>query len=411
MYKRPMYQKVMERIEGPRGFMQVLAGPRQVGKSTLAHQIRQSLSFPSHYASADRSSLHGTTWIEQQWKIGRQSAQNTHDSQGVLLILDEIQKISNWSDTVKKLWDEDTDHHLNLKVMLLGSATLLIQTGLGESLAGRFEIIPCPHWSFKECREAFDWTLEEYIYFGGYPGAAMLIQDEDRWSRYIVDSIIETSISRDVMLMTRIHKPALLRRVFELGCHYTGHILSYQKMLGQLQDAGNVSTLAHYLELLSGAGLVGGLQKFSPDRLLQKSSSPKFQVFNSALTTSQNHLPFENSQRNPEVWRNLIECAIGAHLINSALSSKIEIFYWKEGNYEVDFIVRKGEAILTLTIHPSKKGVRFGGAKAFSKIHGLHHHLVVGEGGIPVDVFLLTPLEFWIDCNSKNPGKAVKKRA
>lgn len=407
MYKRPLYQKVMGRIEGPRGFMQVLAGPRQVGKSMLAHQIRQSLSFPSHYASADNSSLHDSTWIEQQWEIGRQCAENAHNAQGALLILDEIQKISCWSDMVKKLWDEDTAQGLNLKVMLLGSATLLIQTGLGESLAGRFEIIPCPHWSFEESRDAFDWTLEEYIYFGGYPGASVLIQNEDRWSRYIIDSIIETSISRDVMLMTRIHKPALLRRVFELGCHYTGYVLSYQKMLGQLQDAGNVSTLAHYLELLSGAGLVAGLQKFSPDRLRQKSSSPKFQVFNSALTTAQNHLTFEGIQRNPEAWRNLIECAIGAHLINSALSSKVEIFYWKEGNHEVDFIIRKGETILTLMVKPRKKGVRFGGIEAFSKIYGPHHHLVVGEGGVPVDEFLLTPLESWIDFNSEK----FKKRA
>lgn len=138
MYKRPLYQKVMERIEGPRSFMQVLAGPRQVGKSTLAHQIRESLSFPSHYASADGSSLHDTTWIEQQWEVGRQKAQNVPDARGALLILDEIQKISNWSDAVKKLWDNNTAQKVNLKVMLLGSATLLIQTGLGESLAGRF---------------------------------------------------------------------------------------------------------------------------------------------------------------------------------------------------------------------------------------------------------------------------------
>jgi|JI6StandDraft_1071083.scaffolds.fasta_scaffold83420_1 predicted AAA+ superfamily ATPase len=405
MYKRPLYQKVMERIEGPRSFMQVLAGPRQVGKSTLAHQIRESLSFPSHYASADSSSLHDTTWIEQQWEMGRQRAQNASDAQGALLILDEIQKISDWSDTVKKLWDEDTAQRLNLKVMLLGSATLLIQTGLGESLAGRFELIPCPHWSFEECRDAFHWTLERYIYFGGYPGSALLIQDEDRWSRYIVDSIIETSISRDVMLMTRIHKPALLRRVFELGCHYTGHVLSYQKMLGQLQDAGNVSTLAHYLELLSGAGLVTGLQKFSPDRLRQKSSSPKFQVFNSALTTAQSHLSFESTQRNPEAWRNLIESAIGAHLINSALSSRIEIFYWKEDNYEVDFVIRKGETILTLMVKPSKKGVRLGGVEAFSKVQGQHHNLIVGEGGIPVDEFLLTPLESWMGFSLEKPRK------
>lgn len=407
MYKRPLYEKAMKRIEGPRNFMQVLAGPRQVGKSTLAHQMRKNLSFPSHYASADGSSLHDSTWIEEQWEIARRNARDVKHPQGAVLILDEIQKIPYWADMVKKLWDEDTAHNLNLKVMLLGSATLRIQTGLGESLAGRFEVISIPHWSFQECRDAFDWTLEQYIYFGGYPGAAKLIQDEERWSNYIVDSIIETTISRDIMLMTRIHKPALLRRVFELGCHYTGDVLSYQKMLGQLQDAGNATTLAHYLDLLSEAGLVAGLQKFSLDRLRQKVSSPKLQVFNTALTTAQSHLSFESMQQNKEAWRNLIEATIGAHLINSALGTKIEIFYWKEGNYVVDFVVRKGETIITIMVKPPKKGIGIRAVEVFSEMYNPQQNLIVGEDGIPVDQFLLTPLETWIGLATGD----LKKRA
>lgn len=235
----------------------------------------------------------------------------------------------------------------------------------------------------------------------------MLIQDEERWASYIVDSIIETSISRDIMLMTPIHKPVLLRRIFELGCHYTGHILSYQKMLGQLQDAGNVSTLAHYLELLSGAGLVAGLQNFSLNQLQQKASSPKFQVFNSALTTAKSHLSFESAQQNPEVWNNLIKCTIGAHLINSTLNPKIEVFYWQENNYEVDFVVRKGETFLTIRVKSSKKGERSGAIEAFSRLYGAHPHLIVGEDAIPVDEFLLTPLESWINFDYEK----LKKRA
>ncbi len=407
MYRRPLYQKVLERIKGPKGFMQVLAGPRQVGKSTLAHQIRDSISFPSHYASADGSSLRDSEWLERQWEIGRLNVQKSSNSDGALLILDEIQKIPNWSDTVKELWDDDVAHNVNLKVLLLGSATLLIQTGLGESLAGRFEVIPVPHWSFEECRDAFDWTLEQYIYFGGYPGAATLISDEERWSRYIIDSIIETSISRDIMLMTRIHKPTLLRRVFELGCHYTGHVFSYQKMLGQLQDAGNASTLAHYLELLSKAGLVTGLEKFFADRLRQKISSPKLQVFNTALTTAQSHLSYENTKQDKEVWRSLTEAAIGAHLINSTLGTRAEIFYWKEGNLEVDFVIRNGETIITLMINPGKKKGKTHGVDVFSEIYHPSRNLIIGEQDISLEKFLLTPLESWIELGSV----PVKKRA
>ena len=408
MYKRPLYQKIMQRMEEPRAFMQVLAGPRQVGKSTLAHQVKGALPLLSHYASADGISLGDPAWIAEQWELGRLLAKEA-GSQGALLILDEIQKIPYWSDAVKKLWDEDTFHKLNLKVLLLGSATLLIQTGLGESLAGRFEVIPVPHWSFGECREAFDWTLEKYIYFGGYPGAVRFISDEDRWSRYIIDSIIETSISRDIMLMTRVHKPALLRNVLELGCYYTGHVLSYQRMLGQLQDAGNSSTLAHYLELLSQAGLVTGLQKFYPHHLHQRASSPKLQVFNTALTTAHSHFTFERIQQNQEAWNRLVATCIGAHLLNSALGTKVKIFYWKEGSQEIDFIVQKRETVLTIRVKNTTKEKYLPEFDRFDQINHPYtqKNLLIGKCGIPVKDFLLTPLDYWIDSAEDN----VRKRA
>lgn len=396
MYKRLLYKQIMERVEGPRIFMQVLVGPRQVGKTTLAHQIRENISVPSHYASSDGYSLRDEAWLEQQWENGRQVALKAPHQLGALLVLDEIQKIPYWSDIVKKLWEEDTVNNLNLKVMILGSSSLLIQTGLGESLAGRFELIPISHWSFKECREAFNYTLEEYMYFGGYPAAAVLIKNEERWSRYIVDSLIETSISRDIMLMTRVHKPALLRRVFELGCLCTGSVVSYQKMLGQLQDAGNAATLAHYLELLSEAGLVAGLQKFSLDPTHQKSSSPKLQVLNTALATAQESLSFKEAQQDQKCWNNLIKCAIGAHLLNSSFGTRIKIFYWREDNRSIDFILKIGKTIIAVDVNSAKKGKNIQGIEAFTKKYQPTKVLVVGEGGIPVEEFLLSPLEKWM---------------
>jgi hypothetical protein len=396
MYKRPLYQKIMERVTDSRNFIQVLAGPRQVGKTTLAHQIRDTISCPSHYAAADGYSLRDTAWIEQQWDIGREIAKKSQDPLGALLILDEIQKIPHWSEAVKKLWDEDTAHHVNLRVLMLGSSSLLIQTGLGESLAGRFETIPISHWLFEECRDAFNWTLEQYIYFGGYPAAASLIKNEDRWASYVLDSLIETSISRDIMLMTRVHKPALLRRVFELGCLCSGSVVSYQKMLGQLQDAGNAATLAHYLELLEGVGLLAGVQKFSLDATQQKASSPKLQVLNTALATVQNSLSFEETRKDRELWKRLVECAIGAHLVNSHFGTRAEIFYWKEGNRSVDFILRKGKKLIVVDINHSHKGRNIQGIETFKEKFDPTKIIYVGEGGIPVEDFLSKPLEAWV---------------
>ncbi|MCD4670558.1 MAG: AAA family ATPase, partial [Actinomycetia bacterium] len=248
-YKRPIYSKILKRIKEKRQFIQVLAGPRQVGKTTLARQIINDYKSPIHYASADEPTLRDRSWLNQQWDIARLKIAEEKKSVA-LLIIDEVQKVSGWSETVKRLWDEDTANKTNLKVILLGSSPLLMQKGLTESLAGRFETIPVMHWSFAEMRDCFNIALERYIYFGGYPGAARLIINRQRWRQYILDSLIETTISRDILLMTRVDKPALLRRLFHLGCEYSGQILSYQKMIGQLQDAGNTTTLAHYLELL-----------------------------------------------------------------------------------------------------------------------------------------------------------------
>ncbi|MEI8295647.1 MAG: ATP-binding protein [Alphaproteobacteria bacterium] len=396
MYKRPIYSKIIKQLEGPRSFIQVLAGPRQVGKTTIAQQVIEAFAPAAHYASADDLTLRDIAWIEQQWEIGRLRAKHDANTSGALLILDEIQKIPHWSDIVKKLWDEDATSRIPLKVMILGSSVPLIQKGITESLAGRFELIPISHWGFEECRAAFGWTVEQYIYFGGYPGAAQLFEDEERWSRYVVDSLIETAISRDIMLMTNIHKPALLRRLFELGCNYSGQVLSYQKMLGQLQDTGNTTTLAHYLELLSGAGLLTGLPKFSGELLRIKASSPKLQVLNTALITAQSTLSFKETQEDREAWGRLVECAIGAHLVNSTRGSKIEVFYWREGNKEVDFVIRKGEVLVAIEVKSSMRRTSFLGLEDFSKRFHPTRKLLVGGQGILIDEFLLRSPEYWL---------------
>ena len=213
----------------PRRFLQVVLGARQVGKTTLVAQVADNSGLPTRFATADESTLRGTTWIEQQWEAARLAADES-GKQGSLLVLDEVQKVPGWSETVKRLWDQDTRAHRHLKVVVLGSAPLLVQRGLTESLAGRFELLHLPHWSFAEMRDAFGLTVDDYISHGGYPGAAPLRKDVDRWSHYIRDSLIETTISRDVLLLARVHRPALRRRLFELGCSYSGQILSYTKM-------------------------------------------------------------------------------------------------------------------------------------------------------------------------------------
>jgi len=249
MFERSYLKSLKARIEEPRKFIQVIFGPRQVGKTTMVTQLLSQLSIASLYESADAVSATNSIWLMQVWESAR-LRMKTSGAKEFLLVIDEIQKINNWSEIVKQKWDRDTGEGVNIKVIILGSSRLLIQTGLADSLAGRFETIYLEHWSYSEMNAAFGWNFEEYVFFGGYPGSAFLIKNEERWKNYIRDSLIETSISKDILMLTRVDKPALLKRLFELGCLYSGQILSYTKITGQLQDAGNTTTLANYLNLL-----------------------------------------------------------------------------------------------------------------------------------------------------------------
>ena len=390
-YQRPQHATLLARLNEPRRFIQVVAGPRQVGKTTLVQQACASSGLPVQYASADEPTLRGAEWIAQQWELARLRA----GEGSAVLVLDEVQKIGAWSEAVKRLWDEDTRHKVALKVVLLGSAPLLIQRGLTESLAGRFEVLHLPHWSAQEMREAFGWTVAQSIFHGGYPGAAGLVDDHERWVRYVRDALIETTLSRDVLLLSRIDKPALMRRLFELGCRYSGQVLSYTKMLGQLQDAGNTTTLAHYLELLSGAGMLTGLPKYAGQTVRTRSSSPKLQVLDTALLSALAAYTFEEAQADREHWGRLVESAVGAHLANAAASGQCELFYWRERNQEVDFVVRIGRKVTAIEVKSGRTANALPGMQAFHAAFKPDRMLLVGGDGIPLEEFLCTPVTQW----------------
>lgn len=377
------------RLLEKRRFIQVVVGPRQVGKTTMVQQLLQKLPFPSHYAAADAVMRAEAVWIEQQWETARIKQQQT-ESPEFILAIDEIQKISNWSEIVKRLWDEDSRLQQNMKVILLGSSRVLLQQGLTESLAGRFELSYIGHWSFTEMQEAFGWNAEQFVWFGGYPGGAELIQDEDRWKRYISEALIETSISKDILMLTRVDKPALLRQLFELGCQYSGQILSFTKIVGQLQDAGNTTTLANYLTLLGQAGLLSGLEKYAGSKISQRGSSPKFQVHNTALLSAQQGYSFAEARTRPDYWGRQVESAIGAYLLNCSLRDDFRVFYWRDGNYEVDFVLEKKGKVIGLEVK-SGASTRNPGMAVFQKKFQPQRVLLIGDTALPWTEFLCIP--------------------
>ena len=386
MYKRIEYQTIKERLKESRKFIQVVMGARQIGKSTVVKQVLNDLDEPYRMFSADNVPTTNSAWISDCWAAVRSLKENKGwDS--IVLVIDEIQKITNWSEVVKKEWDADTFNDTNIKVLLLGSSRVLLEKGLSESLAGRFEEIRMTHWSYQEMKECFGFTLDQYIFYGGYPGAALLIQDEDRFSQYIQSAIIEATINKDILMDTPISKPALLRQTFELGAAYSGEILSLNKMLGSLQDAGNTVTLAGYIHLLNESGLLCGLQKYSIDIARRRASIPKLQVYNNALKMVYSPLTFEAALVDRKSWGRIVESCIGAYLVSQAFVHRFEVFYWRERDDEVDFILRKKGSVIAIEVK-SNAEKKTAGLEKFKQLFQPKKAFIVGDGGISIEDFL-----------------------
>lgn len=392
MFRRAIVEELAVAFGRKLPLLQVIVGPRQVGKTTAAEQLARRLGWPTVFAAADAPLPPGPEWIETQWARAR--VQKPGAAGKVLLVLDEVQKVVGWSETVKRLWDEERRTKGHVLALLLGSSALLVHKGASESLAGRYFLHRCQHWSWDECQQAFGWELDRWLHFGGYPGAAAFADDETAWKRYVTDSLIEAVLSRDVLALQTITKPTLLRHLFALAAAYPAQILSYNKMLGQLQDAGNTTTLAAYLRLLETAYLASGLELFSQGQVRKRGSSPKLILWNNALVNALSLRSREEARADAGHWGRLVENAVGAHLLCGLPSTEFAVTYWRDGAEEVDFVVTHGKRIWAIEVKSGRPG-RLSGLAAFKQRYPKAQALLIGAGGIPLDELFARPATAW----------------
>jgi len=391
-FRRVIVKELADSLERKPSLLQVIVGPRQVGKTTAAEQLADKLRWPTVFAAADAPLPPGPEWLETQWRLAR--LQKPGPAGKVLLVLDEVQKVTGWSETVKRLWDEERRTKGPVRAVLLGSSALLVHKGASESLAGRFFLHRCQHWSWDECHQAFGWDLEQWLFFGGYPGAAALAKDEAAWKRYVADSLIDVTLSRDVLAMQTITKPALLRHLFALAAAYPAQILSYNKMLGQLQDAGNTTTLAGYLRLLETAFLASGLELFSQGQVRKRGSSPKLILWNNALINALSLRSRGETVANGGLWGRLVENAVGAHLLCGLPSTDFGVTYWRDGAEEVDFVVTHGKRVWAVEVKSGRTG-KLTGLASFQRRYPKAQAWLVGTGGVPLAEFFARSATDW----------------
>ncbi len=425
-YQRPQEELLKARLSEPVHFINLLAGPRQVGKTTIIRDIIDQNPAQGYYISVDDEPAithdiynlntapsiisppqkKDGSWLQFQWQEARNQAAKWLKSNQVtnadnqfkafIFAIDEVQKIEQWSDIVKGLWDADRANGVPMHVVLLGSAPLLMQKGFSESLAGRYETIAVSHWGFTEMQQAFDFNLEQYIYFGGYPGSAWLVKEEKRWRRYVKDSLIQPNIEKDILQMVRIKNPMLLKQLFELGCHYSGMELSLTKMIDAINEAKHTETLADYLHLLAEAKLLTGLNKYAAQEVRKRNSAPKLNVFNTALMSAIQDYSFVEAQADRSYWGRLVESCVGAHLLNTC-DEDTKLYYWRESNKEVDFILAKGKKLTAIEVKSAPNPVLSKGLDLFGQKYSHARKILVGNGGVALAEFLSHPAEYWLD--------------
>ena len=419
-YLRPLVPRLIDLLTevGPMRLVAV-TGPRQTGKTTIVLQAREELersglrcwyvavddptpgkppfdTAPPEAAPLLPGRAPGPEWLVSTWNRARAAANRS--PRGLVLALDEVQRIRNWSGIIKGLWDGDRRTGCPLRVVILGSAPWAMLTGIHESLAGRFDPFPVMHWSLEEMQRAFGVTLDEYIFFGGYPGAAIHIRDATRWRGHIRYAIMDPVIERDILSLTRVEKPSLMRALMDLAPNYSGQVVSYRKLQGQLDDAGNTTTLARYLDLLADAGLITGLQKYSAKPYLSKRSTPKLNVLNTAVMTAGYAYPFKRVRDDGAFWGQLCESAVGAHLHNTLPPDRIvQLRYWRDEAREVDFVLASGRRVLAIEVKSGRRRGRIAGLEAFEGRFPGAKRLVVGTGGVPLNEFLSEPADFWLE--------------
>lgn len=410
LYERPLVADLVRRLSDGSDLIVAIFGPRQSGKTTAIHQALRRCEIPAAYHGLDtgedprkkdesghRWRPRDPGWIMERWRDARREARRL--GHWVILVLDEVHRIEGWSAAVKALWDADRRHGDRVRAVLLGSSPMQMRVGLTESLAGRFEPFPMAHWSFGEMSAGFGFDFDEYLYYGGYPRANRYRGQPGRWADFVLTTLVHTAVERDVLAQTRVDKPALLLRLLRVGSQLAGQMVSLRTLRGHLDDAENLTTLAHYLSLVERIGLLTGLRKFARQEHRRRGDAPKLIALNPALVTAHSERDFPTALGDSVLRGRLVENAVGAHLFLTK-TPRMEVLYWREGDSEVDFVIPRGERLYAIEVKSGSRASATPGLEVFARRFPEAVPVVVGgPRGEPLTEVLSTPVPEWLDAH------------
>ena len=419
-YVRPIKQDILKYLDGKPKHMLMLWGPRQSGKSTLIQQTLRHYPGPYQYINVDDfepehiidfpelmqkpKSSRLSLWMREHWQKARSCAQAS--SQPFVLVIDEVQMIPNWAQRVKGMYDRDRWDGHQVHVVLLGSSPRNLQKGISESLLGRFYPMDIPHWSYSEMKEAFGFSVDDYIFYGGYPGAASYAGPDQylEWKNYVQTAVIDGNLERDIFELIEIHYPDVMDQVFKIGAHASSQLMDIKKVIEKFtyetqqqlkkEDFPHILVM-RYLTILSKVSMLTSITKYARDPFKRR-RTPKFQVLNTGLMSATHTLTFEEAKQSPAYWGRLAESAVGAHLLNT-LHPSASLHYWRYNGDEVDFVVDRTITLTAIEVKTAKKNKPLKGLQTFCQKFPVTRSLVVGTGGISFEEFLSKPATWWCE--------------
>jgi predicted AAA+ superfamily ATPase len=398
---------LLDRLREPApGRIQLLTGPRQVGKTTLLLDLAEHLGEAAHYVAADDPQAGLPGFWERVWT----EAETRASRGGGALFIDEIQHIADWAARIKAQYDRLRRRKIRLHVVATGSSALRLGAGSRESLAGRFERLTLTHWSALTLMERFKLAPSAStlltVRLGSYPGSLQFQNDIPRWRAYVRDSIIEPAIGKDVLALGVVRRPGLLRQIFAVAISMPAQIVSLQKLQGQLHDRGALETVAHYLALLEEAYLVAPLRKFGAREHRQRAAPPKLVALNNALPSALHPQGPPDPSREPARFGSWVENACLAFAWNSGQ----RVTYWREEPLEVDGIIDGSWGAWAVEVKTGAfDSSQLRGLLEFCRRHPRYRPLVVTAPG---DESLAGRLGVacinWSDFLLSGPGKIVR---
>lgn len=376
-FERTHVQALLSRLSLPSPAVQAVVGPRQVGKSTLIRQVLEKLEAPTVFLSCKSVQYRQTGWIHKEWEIARLLAK--HHGHCVIAV-DDAQRLPGWAPLLCQLHKEDLEQQRDIRIVITGSSELELLQQLKDKFPQSHEVIRAGYWTYPEMRCAFNWGIEQYLFYGGLPRSGDEPSDDETWLNWIRELMFDNLLKEDVKAVAPAQNHEAIFDYFKVSSVHSGNIMSYAQLAQKLPFTVKPTTLANYQKVLSRAGISNGLARIQDGGEISRSGSPKLQLSSNAWLTGMMNSRFDKLRSQGVIWKQVFKSAVGAHLLNFAQENAYSVHYWFDRQHRVDFVLKKNDALVPIVVMPGDVKQGTDAIQAFAKNNAMPHAIILQAG-------------------------------